>query len=287
MYNSCPHRWELTYIKKLREYTPSIHTVFGTAFHETMQHWITVLYEQGKKASEQMNLHTILMERMVSTYKTEIAKSKKPFCTPADLKEFHTDGIEILDWIVRKRSTYFSTKHITLIGVEIPLNVPITDKNVNVVMNGFIDLIFYDSELNKYFVWDIKTSTRGWSAADKKDKSKLSQLVLYKEFLARQLGIDPNSIEVKFFVVRRKVATDSAFPMKRVQEIKPSSGPNVRKKLIKEIESFIENAFYADGTKNDTATYPAIAGPKKVNCKYCEFKNRFDLCPLGTRLEKL
>lgn len=266
---------------------PSIHTVFGTAFHETLQQWISVLYQSGVKQSNQLNLHTILRDRMLAVYTAEKEKAGRDFCTPAELKEFYTDGTEILDFIVRKRTTYFTTKNVTLIGVELALNSPITDKNTNVVMNGLLDIVFYDNDLNLYYIWDIKTSTRGWSAADKKDKTKLSQLVLYKEFLARQLGVPVDSVKVMFFVVRRKVMSNSAFPAKRVQEIKPSSGSVTRKKLLRDIESFVTTAFYADGTKNDTANYKAVAGEKNINCKYCDFKNNYELCPSANRLKSL
>ena len=34
MYSKCPKQWELAYVKKLRTFQQSIHTIFGTAMHE-------------------------------------------------------------------------------------------------------------------------------------------------------------------------------------------------------------------------------------------------------------
>ncbi len=44
MWASCPHKWYLTYVENKQPYQASIHTVFGTAFHETLQDYITVMY---------------------------------------------------------------------------------------------------------------------------------------------------------------------------------------------------------------------------------------------------
>ena len=38
MFNECPKKWSLQYREGHKQFTSSIHTVFGTAFHETLQH---------------------------------------------------------------------------------------------------------------------------------------------------------------------------------------------------------------------------------------------------------
>ena len=42
-YEQCPRKWKLTYIDKLDSYTDSIETTFGTAFHETLQHYLKIM----------------------------------------------------------------------------------------------------------------------------------------------------------------------------------------------------------------------------------------------------
>jgi hypothetical protein len=37
MWSSCPLKWKLCYIDKYKLGGPSIHTCFGTSFHETIQ----------------------------------------------------------------------------------------------------------------------------------------------------------------------------------------------------------------------------------------------------------
>ena len=56
MYDTCPHQWKLSKIDKLQVYTPSVHTVFGTAMHETIQDWLYVMYNQSAKAANDIDL---------------------------------------------------------------------------------------------------------------------------------------------------------------------------------------------------------------------------------------
>ena len=44
MWSMCPQKWKLTYIDKHRMGGPSIHTVFGTSFHETIQWYLYVMF---------------------------------------------------------------------------------------------------------------------------------------------------------------------------------------------------------------------------------------------------
>ncbi len=59
MWASCPHKWYLTYVENKQPYQASIHTVFGTAFHETIQDYITVMYNESGAAADRMDLIAI------------------------------------------------------------------------------------------------------------------------------------------------------------------------------------------------------------------------------------
>ena len=54
MYSTCPKHWELAYVKDLRTFSQSIHTIFGTAFHETLQNYLTVMFEQSVTKANQI-----------------------------------------------------------------------------------------------------------------------------------------------------------------------------------------------------------------------------------------
>ena len=44
IYEKCPRQWKLAYIDGLAPFTFSIETCFGTAFHETLQYFLTFMY---------------------------------------------------------------------------------------------------------------------------------------------------------------------------------------------------------------------------------------------------
>ena len=53
MYDQCPKRWKINYMDGNKEFTPNIHTTFGTAFHETLQSYLGIMYEDSIKAAEE------------------------------------------------------------------------------------------------------------------------------------------------------------------------------------------------------------------------------------------
>ena len=285
MYSTCPKQWELAYVKGLRQYSQSIHTIFGTAFHETLQEYLTVMYTQTAKKASELPLHTMLQERMVAGYKEAVEKTGVHFSTKFELQEFYEDGVAILDYINKNRGKYFSAKHEELLGIEIPIYVQATDDNKHVMMLGFLDVVIRDKRSDRIKIIDIKTSTAGWNKYQKADKVKASQLVLYKEYFGRQYGYDTEKIDIVYFIVKRKLIEGAMFPQRRIQEFIPASGKPTRNKLKRSIADWAAACFDVEGNYNTTREYPAVAGKNGKNCKYCDFKDRHDLCPLAKRIK--
>ena len=286
MWSTCPQKWKLTYIDRIRISGPSIHTCFGTAFHETMQWWLHTMFNDSVKAADKLNLAECLHEQMIQNYMISVTdQGGEHFSTPSELQEFYEDGVAILDWLRKKRSQYFSPTTHELVGIEMPLYTPASDTNAKVIMNGFLDIVLREKETGKIIIIDIKTSTKGWNAFAKADKTKASQLVLYKEYFAKQYGYDVDAIDIKYFIVKRKLIEGFMYPQKRVQEFVPASGKPTRKKLVTEIEKFIEAGFNADGTYKADGVFPAIGDKGLKNCRYCEFADREDLCSKANRLK--
>jgi len=275
-YNTCPHQWALKYVKGLHEYKPSIHTVFGTAVHEVMQEWLTELYDGTVKKSTEMDLGHMLHQKLFIIYGEEKEKYGQHFSSSEELSEFYNDGVEILEFVRKKRSVYFGTKYYKLVGVEIPLIHQIAD---NVFFKGYIDIVLYDEQDDKYIILDIKTSTSGWNDYAKKDDKKLAQLLLYKEFLSRQFNIDIDKVDVKYFIVKRKVPVNPEFPAmgRRVQEFVPPSGKIKRGQATTALTKFIDDAFDSDGKYIDKEYDKK---PSKSNCMFCDFKGT-DHCHAG------
>ena len=285
MYSTCPKHWELAYAKGLRTFSQSIHTIFGTAMHETLQHYLTVMFEQTATAADSIDLNKYLKDQMYNLYKEAVDKMGEHFSNKFELGEFYEDGVAILDWFKKRRGQYFSRKNEELIGIEVPIYHPVEENNDKVMMLGYLDIVMRDKRDNKITIIDIKTSTMGWNKYQKADKTKTSQLVLYKKYFAEQYGYDVDKIDIKYMIVKRKLIEGAMFPQKRITEFAPASGKPTRNKLAREIKGFVDTAFNADGSYNLERNYPAIAGKNNKNCKWCEFKDQPDLCAKAERMK--
>jgi len=273
MYKTCPHNWYLQYVKKHKKFEQSINLLFGTSLHEALQEYINVMYTVSGKAADSMELFDYFKQRMVENYKEAKQQSGSHFTTQQQFEEFIVDGLHILDYVKKKRSQFFSLKNEQLIGVEIPITEQVVEEIPNVFMIGSIDLIMKCKNTGKYKIYDIKTSTSGWKEKDKKDQIKLNQLLFYKYFYSKKLGVEPDMVDVEFFIVRRKVYEDADFPIKRVQHVIPTQGKVKMKQAVEDLKAFVKDAFTPDGKYIDKAYTKNTDG-----CKYCPFKDNRELC---------
>ena len=285
MYSQCPKHWELAYAKNLRTFSQSIHTIFGTAMHETLQNYLTVMYDESVKKADEIDINKYLKDQMFTLYKEAVDKMGDHFSNKFELGEFYEDGVAILDWFKKKRGQYFSRKNEELIGIEVPIYHPVEQDNKKVMMLGYLDIVIRDKRDNKITIIDIKTSTMGWNKYQKADKTKTSQLVLYKKYFAEQYGYDVENIDVKYMIVKRKLIEGAMFPQKRITEFSPASGKPTRNKLATEIKGFVDSSFNKDGSFNLNRNFPAIAGKNNKHCKWCEFKDQHDLCLKKERIK--
>lgn len=287
LFERCPLAWKLNYIDGLAPFQSSIDTVFGTAFHETFQHFLTVMYTESVKRAESLNLTEILTNKLKEEYSRCVAESGgEHFSNPLQLAEYLQDGIAILDWFKKRRGQYFSSKNWELVGIEMELCVPASDTNSSVYWYGFIDVVMRHVPSGKIHIYDIKTSRSGWNANAKSDSVKMAQLVTYKTYFAKQYGISKENIDVEFFIVKRKIMEESMFPQKRIQNLKPAAGSVTQKRIQRSIDEFIKHCFDAAGNKRADQTYMAIAGKGAVNCKYCPFKTDYERCPKENRIRE-
>jgi len=121
MWSSCPHQYKLNYIDKLGESSSNIHTIFGTAMHETIQHYLSVMYGVSKKQADEINKDKLLLENMRKAYKSEVEKmSEGTPCTQIELEEFYGDGRRILAWLDKHMHKFYSKSGFELVGIEIP-----------------------------------------------------------------------------------------------------------------------------------------------------------------------
>jgi len=271
MYKNCPHQWYLSYPKGLMVYKSTIHTIFGTAFHETVQNYLKVMFESSAKDADKIHLPTYFKTRLVELYTQ--TSTEGHYSTPEELTEFFEDAVAILEFFKKKRSIFFKTKNTRLIGIEIPILSPVVDEVKDVVLKGFIDLVTYDTILDKYTIYDIKTSTKGRSDYEKKDQTKINQILFYKKLFSQLRNIPEEKIDVQFFIVRRKINENLEFPPGRIQEFVPAHGTRKLNEALEDLKSFVLNVFTPEGE------YQEKSYPKNPNkCRFCNFNNRPDLC---------
>ena len=274
LWSQCPFRWKLLYVDGLREFTDSIHTMFGTSMHEVLQFYLHIMYNQTAKEADSIDLEDLLRQRMQYHYERIMeANGGVVFCTENDMVEFYNDGCVILDWLKKRRAQYFSKKGYELVGIETELNYKMKG---NVVFKGYIDLVIHDTVRDKYIIYDIKTSTKGWNKYQKKDKNKTDQLLLYKQFYSAQMDVPIEKIDVEFFIVKRKLWENVDFPQKRVQKVIPASGKPSINRVLLNLNKFLEECFDDNGEYLKNTIYRKE--PSQKNCRYCEFKNKKELC---------
>ena len=272
---TCEKQWYLTYVRKLAPYQPSIHAVFGTAMHETIQSWLDVLYNEKVKTANEMDLDALLYENMIKAYKGQKAQNgHNHFTNQEEMNMFYLDGKHILNFLKKKRGAYFSTKGVYLAGIETLLY---QELRPGVVFKGLVDLVFYDERVDEWTIMDIKTSTSGWNKFAKNDDKRKSQILLYKEFFSRQFNIPIEKVNVEYFILKRKVPKDAEFAsmQKRVQEFKPADGPRKIKQAVALMENFVKTAVDMDGDYIDKEYLPS---PSKSACMFCAIKE-MRLCP--------
>jgi hypothetical protein len=267
MFNECPKKWSLQYREGHKSFTSSIHTVFGTALHETLQHYLTVMYEQSGAAADRLNTSEMLEENLREEYKKQYkANNNQHFVTPDELREFYEDGVEIIREFSKDKTKYFGKRGWHLVGCEVPIILTPHSKYQNVMFQGYLDVVLYHEPTNKIKIIDIKTSRQGWGKKEKSDENKQFQLIAYKKYFSELYNVPIENIEIEFMIVKRKIFESDIYVIKRVQQFKPASGKVKLNKVTKSIESFIERAFDRNGYK-EVEHQPKLNG----NCKWCPF----------------
>jgi hypothetical protein len=271
MWSSCPQQYKLNYIDKLGESSGNIHTIFGTGMHETIQHYLSVMYGVSKKQADEIDLDKLLLDKIKEAFtKEKEALSEGTPCTQIELEEFYGDGRRILAWFKKYCSKFYSKSGYELVGIEIPLNANV--KN-GVHFIGFIDIVLRDLAENSIIIVDLKTSTMGWNQYQKADRLKNSQILLYKKYYSELFNIPMTKIKVEYQIMRRKLPEDSAFPIPYISKHIPANGTPSVNKVYDEFMAFINTVFDDEGNFRDIP-YPKVPGQNKKNCKWCEFMSR-------------
>lgn len=273
MYSTCQQQYKLKYVDKLGESSANIHTIFGSAMHETIQHFLDVMYNVTKKQALTLNLEGMLYDKLVEHFTNEKDKMEGRFpCTKEELDEFFEDGKLILEYFTKKLDKLYSKSGFELVAIEQMLNAEVKP-GVNFV--GFIDVLLKDKTTQEYIIIDLKTSTRGWNKYQKNDKVKTSQMLLYKKFYSEKYDIPLDKIKVEYQILKRKLWEAADFPVPRISKFVPANGKPSVNRAWEGFLGFVNNVFGENGEIIQT-DFPTNKGK---HCDWCEFKER-NLCPL-------
>jgi len=268
MWSSCPQQYKLSYIDGLSQSTSNIHSVFGSAMHETLQEYLSRCLRISKsQADKGMDTKAFLKEKMREIFLKESNEGKDPICTKEELVEFLEDGYLILDYFQKSKNfnNFFSLKDDELVAIEQVINTKIGE---NVQFLGFIDFIVRSKTTGRYRITDFKTSTKGWSKYQKADPIKNTQILLYKKFYAEMLKVSEDIIDVEFMILKRKVSKNTDYNIPRISRHVPASGKPSINKAWKGFTEFVESVFNSDGTYRTDVQFHKK--PSKL-CGWCEF----------------
>jgi hypothetical protein len=276
LYDECPYKWYLAYVKRLQTFTSTINTVFGTAIHETVQEYLTILFNKTVKMSEEFPIFKFFEESFRKNYLLEVAKNNGVnFSNSQEFAEFYEDGVEILKYIKARRKILYPVKDYELLGVEIPLRTQIKDDGDIFLFDGYIDIVLRDKSDGTIYIDDFKTSKNGWSKYEKNNETKMSQILLYKRFFSKQYKVPEEKIVPRFIILKRKLWEQAEFPQRRVQVHLPPHGVNKMKVAVGKIENFLNDVYSEDGKFIDK-NY--AKNPSPNNCRFCPFNDSPELC---------
>ena len=268
MWTGCQQQFKLSYIDKLGESSANIHTIFGSAMHETIQHFLSVMYGVSKKQALLLDVEGMIKEKLVEHFTTEKAKMTEGTpCTQIELEEFFGDGRQILHYFKTKLDKLYTKSGFELVSIELPLNAEVRP-GVNFV--GFIDIVLKEVSSGKIIIIDLKTSTRGWNQYQKADKVKTSQMLLYKKFYSEKYNVPLDKIEVEYQILKRKISDTTEFTIPRISKFVPANGkPSVNAAW----KGFME---FVDSVYDETGAVKQVDFPtnKSKACDWCEFKSR-------------
>jgi hypothetical protein len=273
MYSSCQQQFKLNYIDKLGISNANIHLIFGSSMHEVIQHFLDVMYNVTKKQALQLNLEGMLQDKLVEHFKKEKEKmGEEDPCTKEELQEFFNDGKLILEYFRNKLDKLYSKTGFRLVAIEQVLNAEIKP---GVHFIGFIDILLEDLSTNEYIIIDLKTSTKGWSQYQKSDKTKISQMLLYKKFYSDKYDIPLDKIKVEYQILKRKIFEGADFPIPRISKFVPANGKPSINRAWNDFKNFVDSV-YGDGGEIIQENFPPTKGKQ---CDWCEFKTR-KLCSI-------
>lgn len=251
---SCPFKFKLTRVDKIKAFEGNEYSTFGTAIHDTAEK--ILLKEELSKLSQKEEDDFVPETFFKKRFKEELLKLPKEKISESMILEMKKQGLELIPLILPELKKYFGNYE--LIQTEYELRQPIQDLS-SLDFYGFIDLVL-KTEDGKYHIIDWKTCSWGWDMKKRTSKEYTYQLTYYKYFLSKQLKIDLCNIETHFALLKRTAKKD------KVEIFRVTSGERKIKNALNILDKCVKNVEKENFVKN------------KLSCSTCEF-NKTLYCP--------
>ena len=255
---SCPFKFKITRIDKVRLFEGNEYVSFGSAIHDTAEQ--ILLFEKkykinnGKKDDSEFSPESFFKKR----FKEEILslpKEKRNSLTEKELLNMKQQGLELLPLIIPELKKYFGEYDLYHTEYELRQRI---DNHEQMDFYGFVDLILKTSD-GKYHIIDWKTCSWGWDTKKKASKEYTYQLTYYKHFFCKQMKIDPSMVETHFGLLKRTAKKN------KVEIFRVTSGDRKMKNALNILDKCVTNVEKNNFIKN------------RLSCSTCEF-NRTIYC---------
>lgn len=257
----------MDYALELAPPSDSVHTIGGTAFHETVQEWLELFY--GDADETEFDLKQDFKKRLKREFEAAKAEFEDVDADPTtarELAEYCRDTFPIFDELRERKNFLFEPEDTELVGIEEPVEEEVAP---GIGFVGYLDVVFRVRGRDEYIVMDIKTSTKGWDKWKKQDVLKTNQLAAYKDYWARLMGVDPGNIFPRFLICQRNLGD---YDNRHIELFVPPSGSERRQEIRDWTDEALDKGF--DGT--DRVTEPELEKrPDKFTCAFCPFSDQF------------
>lgn len=270
-FQECPLSWQKDYVHNLAPPGDTVHTIGGTAFHETLQRFIQILYESGKGEAEALDLKQDFKRRLKAEY--DAVRTSEEW---QDYPEEPTDVPELAEycrgtWPVfdewRDRYGFLLEPGDTeLVGIEEEVD---TELRHGIGFIGYLDVVLKVQGEDQYVVIDLKTSTSGWDKWSKEDPLKTNQLAAYKALWADKMGVAMGDVKPRFIICQREMGE---YDDRRIESFIPPSGEDKRDQFRGWVDEMLDTAFTGGG---EYVEDPLEKKPKKFQCSFCPFSDQF------------
>jgi len=282
----CSYRHRLKHIEKINLGKPSIHTEYGQVIHDLLENYIL-----GKNKLEEESI-----EGARKQFREHCDKLKEEYgveVSDKDFNDFSASIPEIANAVPEFLNetfpewTGFAAEHALYESVagqtnkwfkgyidtviRIPKNarkkrgssLPDSEgKAVPMRLSELVGQVKTDEEKQQFgdgyefWILDWKTTSWGWDAMKKRDFQKQLQLVFYKHYFCRLLGLRLDQVKCGFVLLKR---TPRKSDNSRCELVPVSVGPKTEAKALEVLNNMINQVASGRAIKN------------RNSCRFCDY----------------